>query len=67
MSVLRKLEVSKRVGLTTVTIWRLEKAGKFPQRVQLGPRCVGWKEEEIDQWIKSRPTVVHAERGGDGG
>jgi prophage regulatory protein len=65
MSILRKSEVSQMVGLSTVTIWRLEKAGNFPSRVQLGPRCVGWKEEEIDQWIESRPTVVQ-EKGNKG-
>jgi prophage regulatory protein len=64
MPILRKREVSQRVGLSAVTIWRLEKAGKFPSRVQLGPRCVGWKEEEINQWIESRPNVVQVE-GGD--
>ena len=58
MEILRKSEVARRVGLSPVTIWRLEKEGNFPSRVQLGPRCVGWKEEEVDQWIESRPTVV---------
>ena len=58
MSILRKLEVSKMIGLSTVTIWRLERDGKFPSRIQLGPRCVGWKEEDIEKWIESCPTVV---------
>jgi prophage regulatory protein len=57
MNILRKKEVSKRVGLSPVTIWRLEKEGKFPNRVQLGRRCVGWKQEDIQQWIDSRPPV----------
>lgn len=58
MPILRKREVSKRVGLSPVTIWRLEKVGNFPPRVQLGTRCVGWKEEDIEKWIESRPTVA---------
>ena len=65
MSILRKLEVSKMIGLSTVTIWRLERDGKFPSRIQLGPRCVGWKEEDIEKWIESRPTVVQ-EKGNKG-
>ena len=63
MSILRKVEVARRVGLSPVSIWRLEKEGNFPSRVQLGPRCVGWKEEEVDQWIESRPTVVQKKWG----
>ena len=45
---LRKPEVQKRTGLSDTTIWRLEKAGKFPTRVQLTEHIVGWDEGEID-------------------
>lgn len=65
MSILRKTEVAKKVGLSTVSIWRLERQGKFPLRVQLGPRCVGWKEQDIEKWIESRPTVIQ-EKGNKG-
>ena len=34
---------------------RLEKAGKFPSRIQLGQRSVGWHEQEIIEWLESRP------------
>ncbi len=42
-------------------IRRLEKQGKFPKRVRLGPNRVGWLEHEIDEWIVDRI----AERDGD--
>jgi hypothetical protein len=35
-------------------IWRLEKAGRFPRRVKLGPNSVGWVSTEIDAWIEAR-------------
>ena len=35
-------------------IARLEKAGKFPQRVQLGACRVAWYCWEIEAWIASR-------------
>ncbi|MFZ0469965.1 MAG: AlpA family phage regulatory protein [Thiogranum sp.] len=35
-------------------IARLEKAGKFPKRVQLGPNRVGWVEEEVLDWLHNR-------------
>jgi prophage regulatory protein len=33
---------------------RLEREGKFPKRVQLGPNRVGWIEEEVYDWIQQR-------------
>jgi prophage regulatory protein len=33
---------------------RLEKAGEFPQRVQLGRCRVAWYCAEIEAWIASR-------------
>lgn len=54
MRVLRSPEVVKRVGYSGQHIWRLEKAGKFPKRIRLGPQAVGWIESEINAWIKAR-------------
>ena len=33
---------------------RLEKAGRFPKRVQLGPGRVGWVESEVLAWLEER-------------
>ncbi len=41
-------------GLSASTIYRLERAGNFPQRVQLGPNAVGWRYAEVADWIQSR-------------
>ena len=54
MKLLTKSEVRNRVCYSPQHIARLEKAGKFPKRVLLGPNRVGWLEEEIDQWIRDR-------------
>ena len=55
--ILREIEVKKMTGLSRVTRWRMEREGKFPQRVQLGERAVGWISEEIESWLESRPRV----------
>ena len=52
MRILRKHEVIHRVGLSGMSIWRREKAGRFPQRVKLGPNSVGWVEAEIDAYLE---------------
>jgi predicted DNA-binding transcriptional regulator AlpA len=28
----------------------------FPKQVALGPRSVGWRAGDIDQWLESRPV-----------
>lgn len=52
--VMRKPELLKKVGLSDVTIWRMERAGKFPKRLQLGGNSVGWFEHEVDEWFESK-------------
>ena len=42
------------VGLPTSTIYALMAAGKFPRCVSLGPRIVGWVEEELLRFIQDR-------------
>lgn len=54
MRLLTKKEVRSKVCYSPQHIARLEKAGQFPKRVQLGVNRVGWVEEEVDQWIRDR-------------
>ena len=44
-------------GLSRPTVWRLERDGRFPSRVQISSSRVGWVGSEIQQWIQSRPRV----------
>lgn len=54
LRILRQRQVIERVGYSPMHLWRLEKAGRFPQRVKLGPNSVGWVSTEIDAWIEAR-------------
>jgi len=58
MNILSPSEVVKRTGLSRVTLWRLEKSGKFPKRVNMTDSRVGWIETEIDEWIEARPRGI---------
>ena len=54
-SIIRRAEVLKRTGLSNTTLWRMERAGDFPQKVVLTDAgSVGWVEAEIDRWIHDR-------------
>lgn len=56
MKLLRIRQVIQITGLSRMTIYRLELAGKFPKRRQLSENSVAWLEADISQWIDSRPV-----------
>jgi prophage regulatory protein len=56
-ALLQAKEVAKLVGLSKTMIWRLEREGKFPKRVQLGDKRVAWPRAEVEAWIRARPTA----------
>lgn len=54
MRLLSKKAVREKVLYSPAHIARLEAAGKFPKRVQLGPGRVGWVDQEVEDWLKAR-------------
>lgn len=54
MRILSKRQLKELVLYSPQHIARLEKAGQFPKRVQLGPNRVGWVEAEVLDWLQSR-------------
>ena len=51
-TIIRLPTVIARTGLSRSTIYQKISIGTFPGSVTLGPRAVGWINEEIDQWIE---------------
>lgn len=54
MKMLSKRQVKDLVLYSPQHIARLEAAGQFPKRVQLGANRVGWVEEEVLDWLQQR-------------
>ena len=52
--ILSKKDLRQMVLYSPAQIDRLEKAGRFPKRVRLGPCRVGWVEEEVLAWLDAR-------------
>lgn len=48
----------KYVGLSYPTIYKMEKAGKFPARRQPTPNRVFWLTAEVDEWLKNLPKAA---------
>jgi prophage regulatory protein len=57
LRILTKKEVCALVPYTPQHIHRLEKAGRFPKRLQLGPNRVGWRLTDIERWINERAAT----------
>ena len=55
--ILRLADVVSRVGLRKSAIYDRIRHGDFPPPIQLSPRAVGWRAEEVDAWIASRPVA----------
>jgi prophage regulatory protein len=53
--ILRRPETEERSGLRGATLDREEEAGRFPWRLLIGPRAIGWYETEVDAWVRNRP------------
>ena len=46
--ILRRTEALRYVGLGKTTLYKLISQGEFPRPLQLSPRAVGWRAEEVD-------------------
>ena len=55
---LTRPEVESRCGIARSTIYRLMRAGQFPEPVRVGPRAVRWPEHELDAWLAERPRAT---------
>ena len=67
VKIMRLPDVVEATGKSPTTIWRDEKAGKFPRRRRIGPNAVGWRSDEIRDWIDSRPVAPVQQADEEGG
>lgn len=51
---LRIAEIEAISGLNRSTLYRLIKAGNFPEPIHLSARSVAWKGSEIAAWVDIR-------------
>jgi prophage regulatory protein len=52
--IVTKKELRQIVPYSAQHILRLEKQGRFPRRIQIGLRRVGWRLSEIENWLAQR-------------
>ncbi len=54
VQILRLPQVCRITGLGRSMIYQLEAESRFPARVRIGARAVGWVESEVQSWLASR-------------
>jgi prophage regulatory protein len=58
---IRKPELREMIGLSDTTVWRLEKSGGFPKRIQIGGSSVAWLLTEVLSWIERKAAARNGE------
>jgi prophage regulatory protein len=51
---LRLKQVCQLTGLGRSMIYQMQAEKRFPQRIKLGERAVGWLEREVQEWLVQR-------------
>jgi len=59
IQILRLPQVCERIGLSRSMIYQLEAEHRFPPRIKIGVRAVGWIESEVQAWLAQR---IHGSR-----
>jgi prophage regulatory protein len=52
--ILRLPQVCAVTGFGRSMIYQMEAEGRFPRRVNIGLRAVGWVESEVQDWVHQR-------------
>ena len=52
--IITKKQLAQLVPYSAQHVLRLEKVGKFPRRIQIGERRVGWWLHEVLAWLEQR-------------
>ena len=50
-------ELQRLVPLSRTTLWRLERAGKFPRRIAISKKRVAWRRTAIEAWLERRAVA----------
>ena len=58
--ILRRSQVEDQIGLSRSSIYQMMSDGDFPLPIKIGKRAVGWKQQDIIDWLDNRTHTQHA-------
>ena len=56
---IRRKALEAKLGISCSTIYAMMAAGKFPKPIKLGRRAVGWRNKDIQDWVRSKMDAGH--------
>ncbi|MEG3177712.1 AlpA family phage regulatory protein [Sphingomonas sp. RB3P16] len=51
--IIRLNDVLLKTGLTRSTLYRKVASRTFPQQIAISTRCMGWRESDLNDWLKN--------------
>jgi len=51
---IRRKALEAKLGLSCSTIYAMMAANKFPRPIKIGRRAVGWRNSDIQAWVRSK-------------
>jgi prophage regulatory protein len=51
--IIRLRTVLDITGLSRSTLYRKMEAGTFPRNMQISTRCAGWRQSDVDVWLRN--------------
>ncbi|MDC0520940.1 AlpA family transcriptional regulator [bacterium] len=58
---MRRSQLEERLGLTRSSIYKMMDDGEFPRPMKIGRRAVGWRADEIAQWLERQQKATSNE------
>jgi prophage regulatory protein len=55
---IRRTQVEEVTGLGRSTIYEMMSKKRFPLPIRIGSRAVRWSENEIKEWLATRPITT---------
>ena len=51
---IRSKELSEKLGVNLVTLWRWRNQNKIPKPIQLSSKVIAWRESTIEKWLSEK-------------
>ena len=54
---LRREDVEELTGISRSALYRMMRAGEFPEPIRIGPRAVRWRQSELREFLDGCPRA----------
>ncbi len=57
--ILRYEDLQKLFKVSRTSLARWEAKSRFPRRISISENSIGWRREEVEQWLQERSLINH--------